>query len=678
MAGQSPKSQRAFANLKRICEDNLAGRYEIEVVDLLVHPQLARGDEILAIPTGGRGLADVGLSRGMLEGRTVAEVFPPDTAAFIEPSYRQALAGVESTMDTPYLDRIYQVRLAPVWDGGVVIAGMGYTQDVTDVRRSEQVLAEAEERFRTAFHNAPIGMALLSPDRRFVQVNDALCALTARTEQQLVGMPISAVTHPGDHERSAEQLARLSAGEVPDCRLDERFVSPTWEVTSVSLSASVVHPGEGRPHHVIAQAQNIHEQVVARQEGIRSQRALARASAFQAGVLTATPDIIALTDVATRSNIWSSGSVTALLGYGAADLVAMGDSVVARLVPEEDLDRFRSAVTDAGRLGDGERLDLRHRARHADGQIRWLQRRMTPFRRDHEGRVSQVLSLSTDVTDQVDVEQRLADTAAQLGQALAAAVAADQAKSSFLAATSHEIRTPLNDVLGMAGLLQQTDLDERRREYVAIVQASREHLLALLSDVLDFPKAEAGHLELDRQEVDLLTLVDEAVVVVAEPARAAGLAVSGVATHRVPRWVMADGLRLRQALRNPAVQRHHVHLGGCVEVVVDLAAPAADDAGAPAGRTAHPVRFTVTDTGLGIDPAVVPSLFEPFIRADAGTTRRYGGTGLGLAITREIALLHGGTVGAAPRAGGGRCRSSTGSAPPVRCGPRAARRQWWR
>jgi signal transduction histidine kinase/CheY-like chemotaxis protein len=266
-----------------------------------------------------------------------------------------------------------------------------------------------------------------------------------------------------------------------------------------------------------------------------------------------------------------------------------------------------------------------------DGAEFWLSANTTPVR-DEDGAVTAVVSSYADVTARQQALRELA-------VARDVAVSADRAKSSFLAATSHEIRTPLNGLLGMTGLLQHTDLDPRQREFVLTAHACGEQLLALLNEVLDFSKAEAGHLQLDPQEMDLLDLADEALGMVAEPARANGLVVSAVVEHDVPRRVVGDALRLRQALLNLLSNAVKFTASGRVDLTVRL------DDGA--------VRFEVADTGVGVDPAVVPQLFEPFRQADAGTTRRYGGTGLGLAIAREIASLHGGAVGAEPRAGGG-------------------------
>ncbi|MFN2298892.1 MAG: ATP-binding protein [Anaerolineales bacterium] len=335
-------------------------------------------------------------------------------------------------------------------------------------------------------------------------------------------------------------------------------------------------------------------------------------------------------------------------GYTAGEII--GRPVLGTIVPSTE-----SEGRDLRRLMEQIRTDPQSYEQNINENIRrngdrvwiaWTNRVVS----DAEGNVSEILSIGTDITERkraeeavrelnATLEQRVAERTAELAVAKDRAEAADRLKSAFLATMSHELRTPLNSIIGFTGILLQNlagPLTEEQRKQLTMVRDSARHLLALINDVLDISKIEAGQLEVIIEPFDLRASLEKVLGLVRPLAEKKGLALDIRLAPEIGSFD-GDARRVEQILIN----------------LLNNAVKFTDEGGITleAGYAPYPyraprtaLRISITDTGIGIKPEDLQSLFQPFHQIDTGLTRRHEGTGLGLAICRRLAELLGGEI----------------------------------
>src|SRR5437660_45650 len=359
-----------------------------------------------------------------------------------------------------------------------------------------------------------------------------------------------------------------------------------------------------------------------------STRELARQHAYLDALIASTPVAIAVLDGG-RSIRSVNPAFEALFGYSAAEVTGAG--IDGLIVPEA----LRSESRDLeARARGGEVVRVEVERRRKDGRHIQVRLSAAAVKATAEGAL---VALYEDISD-----RKAAELAMRAARDLAERVA--RARSAFLANMSHEIRTPMNAVLGFVELVLDTELAPEQRRALELVRTSSEALLTILNDILDYSKIEAEHLELEAISFDLPKVVHATATLLAVRAREKHLELTVDVLPDVPQMMRGDPTRVRQVLMN--LIGNAIKFTDQGEVDVSASVVRRDGGGAT-------VQFRVRDTGIGISPEQLGTIFQEFTQADASMTRRYGGTGLGLAISRRLVALMGGELAVTSEVGRG-------------------------
>ena len=480
-------------------------------------------------------------------------------------------------------------------------------------------VAGSEARFRSLAQNSSDVITIIDPDGVITYQSSSVERVFGYPAAELIGTPLAGWIHPqdaGDALGAVEAALREGkANAALECRLRTRDGS--WLDTETTLTNLLADPSV---RGTVLNTRDVTERKRAHEE-------LLRTFSLLTATLESTADGILVVDsdgrIASCNHKFSE-----MWGIPDEVLGARNDSQTLSFVIGQlkDPGSFMTKIAELYADPDRDSFDV---LEFADGRV--MERYSQPQRLG-DTVVGRVWSFR-DVT----ASRR---TAEELATARDQALQASRMKSEFLANMSHEIRSPMNGVLGMADLLLDTRLDDSQRRYLLALRDSGESLLGVINEILDFSKVEAGRLELETIDFDLVALL-EAVVNLMDPrVRAKGLTLQLDIPADLPRWVSGDPARLRQILTNLADNAVKFTEVGSV-VIRASAGPG------PA------IRFEVVDTGIGIDPAARDRVLAPFVQGDTSTTRRFGGTGLGVAICWRLVALMGGVLDFASRPGQG-------------------------
>ncbi len=560
-------------------------------------------------------------------------IHPADRATYLS-HVRNTASPDEGELELRFVLPDGQVRwiahhCQPLYDdAGVYLGRRGANRDISRQKHAELELRQSAKRYRTLVATIPDLVSLKDPEGIYLACNPRFEALYGAPEADILGKTDYDFVDRAQADVFREKdLTAIRAGG-PSVNEEELTFASDGHRKLVQTIRTPMLDADGKLAGVLGIARDI---TPVRQMEARV-RKLAQA-------VEQSPESIVITNLEAEIEYVNEAFVETT-GYTREEVHGQSPRILqSGKTPRETYVALWDSLT-RGRPWTGEFVNKRK-----DGS-EYVELAIIAPLRQPDGSVSHYVAVKGDVTDKKRVAEELAQyrnhleelvqqRTQELVEARQHAEVASQAKSAFLANMSHEIRTPLNAILGLTHLLRRDGVTEHQAERLGKIDRAGQHLLSIINDILDLSKIEAGMLRLEDSDFALRSVLDHVASLIGDQVRAKGLVLS-VDGDDVPPWLRGDSTRLRQALLNYAGNAVKFTERGSVALRARLLEQNED-------RLC--VRFEVQDTGIGIAPEKLGSLFQAFEQGDVSTSRRYGGTGLGLTITRRLVELMGGEVG---------------------------------
>ena len=581
-----------------------------------------------------------GCTREALVGRLVGDFFRPAFVGAMETADARILAGetvVEEVVIGAGPDRrVFREEKSPIYTDATrreIWGVCSISTDLTDRIRAEESLLESEERFRTVFTEAPLGVVLSDAETgQMTAVNARFAEIVGRPMSDLTGRDWMSFTHPEDMPDQVKKSRALAAGTITRFQQRKRYRRSDGSYVWVSITvASLGELGGGAHRTNVTMVEDISTRIAAENELRKLSQAVEQS-----------PVSILITNV--RAEIeYVNAAFLRTTGYAREEVFGQNPRMLHSGATSPSTYAALWNVLSRGDTWTGEFTN-----RRKDGSD-YIELAVISPLREPDGAITHYVAVQEDLTAQRHLLAELSQHKDQLVQLVDArtrelvdarelAETANRAKSAFLAAMSHEIRTPLNGVIALAELLSLRPLSPDDLDLAQTINRAAHNLLEVVNDVLDFSKIEAGKLDLEVADLSLHQLTDDLEATLFPLAASSDVDLAVEVAPTVPALVRGDAACVRQILMNLTgnaikFSRGRTAARGRVSLVVDAVSVA-------------PLRvvFRVADNGIGISPAAQRRLFASFTQADSSTTRRFGGSGLGLAICRRLVDLMEGTI----------------------------------